>query len=271
MIEQNDSRNTKTNACHGLGMLAVAALLIVTASVQGAGSEAEKALKQAAAQGKFTYLLFYKDKDDAVKAMQSVVNTVVTELGARAVKAEVAVQAEGDKGLVDKFRVQGAPMPLVLVIAPNGAVTGSAVGTGKSETLKAAIVGPRAAECLKLLQTGKLVLVCVQNAQSKAAKEAIKGVDAFKAEEKIKAFTASVTIDPEDAAEKEFLVQLGIDSKLETATTVVIAPPGRIIGAYSGAVDPEKLFADLGRAMSGGGCGSGSGCGSGCGGKRGCK
>src|SRR5208283_2699955 len=55
-----------------------------------------------------------------------------------------------------------APMPLVLAVAPNGAVTGAIPLKLTEAQVGQAFVSPIAAQCLKAVQSRKLVLLCVQ-------------------------------------------------------------------------------------------------------------
>ena len=59
-------------------------------------------------------------------------------------------------------------MPLVLAVAPNGAVTGGFPTTFEKQQLVDAIATPSTQKCLKALQDGKLVFLCVQNGETKS-------------------------------------------------------------------------------------------------------
>ena len=172
--------------------------------------------------------------------------------------------APAEKGLVDKYRLGAAPMPLVLVVAPNGAITSGLVGPqATEEALQNALASPCMQKCLKALQEGKLVFLCAQNKATKTNEAALKGVNDFKADARFDKFTEIVQVDPTDAAEAKFLAQLKIEPKTDEAVTAFLAPPGAIIGTYKGATDKNALVSAITAAASGG-CGP-SGCGpSGC-------
>ncbi len=70
-----------------------------------------------------------------------------------------------EKAIVDKFDLERAPMPLVLAIAPNGAITGGFPTKFEEQQLLDAFATPGTEKLIKSLQNGKLVFVCVQNAK----------------------------------------------------------------------------------------------------------
>ena len=222
------------------------------------------ALERAAAAGKYLLVLFYRDNDDSTKAMKKVFAGAAGKLTGKANSITINVADDAEKDIVAKFGVDRAPMPLALVVAPTGAVTGGFPGKVTEEQLSGAFVSPGLASCLTALQAGKLVFLCVQNASTKSNDVALKGVQAFKADARYGNFTEIVSVDPTDAAESKFLAQLQIDPKTTEAVTAFMAPPGAVVAKYTGATDKDAMIATLTAATSGG-CGP-SGCApSGCG------
>jgi len=151
-------------------------------------------------------------------------------------------------------------MPLVLALAPNGAITTGLPNSFDAKQLMDAFVSPAMEKCLKALQERKLVLLCIQNGATKLNKEAMQGVQDFKADARFAAATEVVTLNPTDDAEGKFLSQLQVSPKTEEATTVLLAPPAVVLFKTAGATAKENLVTALQSAMSG--CGSG-GCGPG--------
>jgi hypothetical protein len=144
-------------------------------------------------------------------------------------------------------------MPLTLVVAPAGAITGGFVGEVTAAQLSGAFVGPGTATCLKALQDNKLVLLCVQNASTKSNDAALKGAREFKADARYEKVTEIVSMDPSDAAESKLLGQLQISPKTSQAVTAFLAPPGSVVAKYTGATDKNTLVAALTAATSGSG------------------
>jgi len=222
------------------------------------------ALERAAATNKYLLLLFYRNDDDSTRTMKKVVASAAAKLASKANSITINVADAAEKDIVAKLGVDRAPMPLALVVAPTGAITGGFPGKVTEEQISGAFVSPGLASCLTALQAGKLVFLCVQNASTKSNDVALKGVQAFKADARYGKFTEIVSVDPTDAAETKFLAQLKIDPKTDVAVTAFMAPPGAVVAKYNGATDKNTIIATLTAATSGG-CGSGGCAPSGCG------
>ncbi len=117
-----------------------------------------------------------------------------------------------ETAIVNKFQVTKAPMPLVLVLAPNGAVTSSFPGNFTKEQLLGALGTPSSEKLLGSLQQGKLVLVCLQNGKTRWNAEAMSGVRAFKADQRYAAAIEVLVLDPHAAVERPLLAKLGINA-----------------------------------------------------------
>ena len=213
------------------------------------------ALDRAAAAKKYLLILFYRNDDDSTKAMKKVVAGAAGKLAGKTNSVTINVAEDAEKDIVAKFGVDRAPMPLALVVAPSGAITGGFPSKVTEEQLSGAFVGPGTATCLKALQDNKLVLLCVQNASTKSNDAALKGAQAFKADARYEKVTEIVTVDPSDAAESKFLGQLKIDPKTSQAVTAFIAPPGSVVAKYTGATNKNTLVAALTAATSASGGG----------------
>ena len=223
------------------------------------------AMEKAAEGKKYLFALFRKEEDSQTSAMRAVLEEVMEEVADKADSVEVNVTASSERAIVDKFGLDRAPMPLVLAIAPNGAITGGFPTEVDKQKLLGAFASPCAAECMMHLQENKLVFVCVQNGNTESNDEALKGLRDFKADARFAQATEIVMLDPTDTAEAGFLKDLQVDRKTETAVTVFLAPPGMPVAMYEGATTKDELVATLQKASSAcgpGGCGP-SGCGPG--------
>ncbi len=224
------------------------------------------AMKKAAEHNKYLFALFHKEDNDQLAAMRKELTTAMKQVADRADMVDVDISAASEKDMVDQYDLDYAPMPLLLAIAPNGAVTGGFPGRVQAQRLTDVFVSPCTAECLKGFQDRKLVFLCVKNAQTASGKEAMRGVRAFKRDERFAEDTEIIVVDPADKAESQLLFDLEIDPKTQDAVTVFFAPPGRCIGQFQGATTLDDLVETLAAAMSGcsscgpGGCGPG-GCG----------
>jgi hypothetical protein len=232
--------------------------------VQGSGKGMD-AIKQAGEAGKYLFLFFSKTDNDQTLAMRKVFDKAMEKVADRAQWVTIDVADPAEKAIVAKLDVGRAPMPLVLAMAPNGAITGGFPTKFEEQQLLDAFATPCTQKAIKQLQDGKLVFVCVQNDKTKSNDAAMQGIREFKADARFASATEIVMLDPADSAEASFLADLKIDPKTEEAVTAFLAPPGSAIAEYKGATDKAELVAAILKASSGG-CGPGAGsCGpSGC-------
>ncbi len=233
-----------------------------TAEVKATGAGIA-AIQEAAQAKQYLFAFFWKSKDDQTIAMNEVLDTAIKNSNGRARSVSVCVADTSEKSIVEMFGLDRAPMPLVLAIAPNGAVMGGFPTKCTEEELLSAFGSPCTERCMKALQAGKLVLLCAQNSATTYNDEALNGVREFKADERYAKHTELVMLDPSDTAETSFLADLKIDPKESQAVTAFLAPPGAVIAEYKGATVKDELIAALQKASTGcgpGGCGPG-GCG----------
>ncbi|HUT94590.1 MAG TPA: hypothetical protein VMY37_34360 [Thermoguttaceae bacterium] len=218
------------------------------------------AMEKAAEAKKYLFALFRKEEDGQTAAMRSVLQEAMKEVADRADSVEVSVSAASERAIVDKFDLDRAPMPLILAIAPNGAVTGGFPTKVEKQELLKAFASPCTEKCMKQLQENRLVFLCVQNGTTESKDAAMEGVRQFKADARFAQATEIVMLDPTDAAEADFLKDLQIDPKTEVAVTVFLAPPGMPVARYEGATSKDEIVATLQKASSAcgpGGCGPG--------------
>jgi hypothetical protein len=223
------------------------------------------AIRAAAAANKYLFVFFSKADDEQTRAMRVVFDGTMKKASDRAQWAALNVTDSQEKDIVVKFDLSRAPMPLVLAIAPNGAVTGGFPSRFTETQLLDAFASPVLQQVMKHLQNRRLVFVCVHNDKTKSNDLAMQGVNEFKADERFASATEIVMLDPADPSEASFLADMKIDPKTEEAMTIFMAPPGAVVAEYKGATDKTELADTLQKASSGccpgGSCGPG-GCGS---------
>lgn len=218
------------------------------------------AIRRASAASRHLFLFLYTKNDEQTGTARKTFESAVGKIGDKADRAVVDCSAPAEKDLVEKFGLSTAPMPLILVIAPNGAITSGFPAIQVSEErLQGAFASPGMQKCLKALQERKLVILCAQNGNTKANTEAMSGVQAFKDDVRFAQITEIVKVDPADAGEAAFMAKLQLDPKTDQATTLVMAPPGAIVASFKGATDKDTLFAAIQKGCGSGGCGP-SGC-----------
>jgi hypothetical protein len=96
---------------------------------------------------------------------------------------------------------------------------------------------------MKAMQDGKIVLVCVQSTPQSTTPPAVLE---FQADPDFKNRIATVDFDPQDPAEGDFLKQLTMDAaNSEKIATVMLAPPGVLVGKYQASATQSQIAAEL--------------------------
>jgi len=213
-------------------------------------------------ENKHLFIFFYKEQNEKTLSQEKVFDEAVRNLGASANFMKVNTKDPAQKALVDKYNLKRTPMPFVLVMASNGAITGG-YSTFTSEQLSNAIVSDGTAKILKGLQDQKLVILALQNSKTMNNTAAMQGVTDFKADPRFSNATEIVMIDPSDSREHKFLSMLSLDTNITQAQTVLIAPPAEVLGTYQGPTTKKQLVDSVQNAASGccpGGCCPGGCC-----------
>lgn len=237
---------------------------VASRTVTPSTSKGLAAIDSAARNGKYLFIFFWKDNDEQSRNMFGVFQPAMAKMAQWADSIGVQTTDPNEKPVVDKFDVSRAPMPLVLALAPNGAITRGLPVKFTEQQLREALVSPCTARCMKALQDRKLVLLCVQNQRTQFSQAALSGAQDFKADARFAKATEIVTVNPEDRTEAAFLKELEVDPRTPQAVTVLLAPPGQPIAKFAGAVTKDQIVAKVAAAQSGpcanGQCGPG-GCG----------
>ncbi len=151
-------------------------------------------------------------------------------------------------------------MPLVIVVAPNGAVMGGFPTTFQEAQILGGFGTPAMQQALRGLQMQKLVFICIQNQQTQSNEAALYGVNEIKADPQFAQATEVVFLNPADPNEAKFLAQLQIDPTVTAAQTVMMAPPGSVLGKFMAGTTKSMI---LSKIQASGACGPGGVCGPG--------
>lgn len=246
--------------------LAVAAALVTGAACAASAaatapktSPAETGLRAAAKQKRYVFLTFYKRNDAASTKMLDEAKKLQAKHSDRANLVIADVGNAVHQGLVSRYGADRSPIPLTLVIAPNGAVTAGFPNAINKPDLSDAFVSTGMADVLKVLQDAKLAAVCLQNSKTKLNKESLAAAEGLKHGAQFRDVLDIVKVDPSDSAEAKLVQACRVDANTENAQLVVIAPPGRVVGTFDGTATAESIAAALTKALSGGTCGPGGG------------
>jgi len=194
--------------------------------------------------GHTTFLLFYRSND---RLTQTVYQTIKSGASKRKDAAILPIQVDdrAERGLIEKFDITRTPLPAVVTLAPNGAVTGVFSQQIKPEEVDGAIVSSGYAQCIKAMQSGRIVLLCVQPATRGFVP---KGVQEFQADRLYRERTQVVNISATDPGEAQFVKQLGLNARSASPQVVFMAPPGVMLGAYDANVTHAALATKLASA-----------------------
>lgn len=217
----------------------------VTGSIQaqeGGMSPGEAALVSAARDQEFLFILFHKANDDATRAMKQTLDRSLAGHQDKARAITVRADDPTEKALIARWELSRTPMPIVLAVAPNGAVTGGFPLKLTKQDVEEALVSPGMADCLAAMQSRKIVLLCVQPTDSGTVPD---GVKEFVADATYAPHTRVVKVRASDPAEADLLKSLQIDPRTSTPITALLLPPGRAVATFTGPVTKAHLVEKL--------------------------
>ncbi|MFO0900528.1 MAG: hypothetical protein U0836_24120 [Pirellulales bacterium] len=218
--------------------------LALLPSATSADSGPEAVLAGLSEQGKYTFLLFYRDTGPATKALDQALANELARCTDRAGGARVAVTDPAAKSLVQKLGISRAPMPMVVALAPNGAITGMFAKKLTAEMVDGAFVTPGMMESMKALQEKKLVLIRV--ASRNAPEQLPAAVTSLGADPRYKGRVALVSIAVDDEQEQRFRKELELaDDQIQGTVVALLAPPGVLVGKFSPNASVAEITAKL--------------------------
>ena len=219
---------------------------------QGVKSEIDKAQQK----GKSVFLVVTDNFEQNTEALMKIANDAKSKVK----KSEVIKLDRDDAAnaeLVSKYQLAGAPLPLVLVIAPNNVVAGGyTLQQASAELLISSIPSPKKAEVLKVLSEGKSVFIVVSNKNMDKKSNLINTCEqaCFEMEKKAKV----IEIDLDDTVEKTFMEELKINQSSTEPQTYVVNSKGQVTGNFNGDVKTSTLIATASKVPSSGCCPPGS-------------
>jgi hypothetical protein len=231
------------------GIVLTAGILFAASTLQAATPSAgQTALDRTAAQQKYTFIMFFRQDDRATRAMEQTISSELSSRGNRAKWLKVQVNNPAEKHLVSRFDATRLPMPTVMAVAPNGAVTGVYPLKVKAAEIDRSILTPQYAGIIKALQDQKVVLVCIQPAQGGFVP---RGVKELEADTNFQGHTYRIAVKADDPAERRFFEQVRVKNDIRSPVVVVFAPPGAFLGKFTANVTKKELAATLHKS---GGC-----------------
>ncbi len=232
--------------------------MLSAGTAQALPANARVAIEKASKAEMFLFLIFYEAKDASFTSLSGVMKefkkSSEKKISSYAAKASDLANRE----IIEKYGIRSSDLPVLLVIAPNGAITGGYSKTATADQLKqSVVVSDLMLKTLKPLQEQKIVLVSLQNASTKFNKETKNAVNDFSSDPQYKQFVTVVNADPIAPGSREFMNQCKITEKHSEAIIVVLLPPGRIGGVLKGnsTISKTTILGALQSCSPGGGSG----------------
>ncbi len=222
--------------------------LLLASSVQAQqptenSSSLQATLDGSAEAGKFTFIVFYREDSNSTRTMYQLATDGAAARSTQAVATAAQVDDPAEQALVERFGISRAPMPMTVVVAPNGAVTGLFARTITDEQLDVAIVTPTMMQCMKDLQDQKLVFVCLTRTEEC---EVPPGVQALSQDPLFSERVSLIALRIDDPNEARMFEQLQVDARqVNGPLSALIAPPGVLVGHYDARATVEEIAASI--------------------------
>jgi len=230
-------------------------VFLITGLIRSTGqtsAEIEKANKSC----KPVFLVAYNANGaDADKAF-SIANEAKTALKSASVIIKMNTTDAANNALVAKYRLAGAPMPLILVLDKNSTVTGGIpLKDATAAKLVEMIPTPKTSELVKAINEGKSVYVVAYKESMTNQKSVMDNcaVACGKMENK----SVILKVDMDDKKETKLLQTLKCDLNAKEPVTYVINSAGQITGTHNGLTDVNTLVSSAKKAPASSCCPSG--------------
>jgi hypothetical protein len=196
-----------------------------------------------AAAEKFTFLLFSKENNANTQRITGELTAALATRGDRTQWQALNITDPANREIVERYQLGRVPMPLVLCVAPNGAITGVMPGKVTEKAVEASLVSPTMTRCMKSLQAEKLVVVHLQNDASQPLPT---GATEFLADPAFKDRTVTESFVISDPNEARFLRDMKLDaSTVSSVSVVLLAPPGTLVGKFPATATGADIAAKL--------------------------
>lgn len=228
-------------------------VLIVLTGFLKVTAQTSAELDKAAKSVKPVFLVVYNANGAEADKAWSVANEAKTALKSSSVVVKMNTSDAANNALVVKYRLAGAPMPLILVLDKNGTVTGGLpLKDATSAKFVEMIPTPKTSELLKAISDGKSVYVVVYKESMTSHDKAMD--NCAMACGKMDNKSVTIKVDMDDKKEAKLLQTLRCDLNVKEPVTYVINTSGQVIGTHSGITDVNTLVASAKKAPAKSGC-----------------
>jgi len=231
-------------------------LLFITGMINVNGQTSAE-IEKAAKACKPVFLVAYNVNGAEADKAFSIANEAKTALKSSSVVIKMNTTDAANNAIVAKYRLAGAPMPLILVLDKNSTITGGLpLNDATAAKLVEMIPTPKTSELLKAIADGKSVYVVAYKESMTSHDKAMDNCAMACGKMENKSVTIKVEMD--DKKEAKLLQILKCDLNAKEPVTYVINKSGQVIGTHNGLIDVNTLVASAKKAPAGG-CGPSSG------------
>ncbi len=197
--------------------------------------------------GKAVFLIAYNAGGaDADKAV-SIANNAKKAFKVTPAVVKLNTSDAANSALVTKYRLAGAPSPLILVLDKNGNTAGGVpLKDATAEKLVDMIPTPKSSDLIKALGEGKSVYIVAYKESMSSKKTAMDNCAA--ACGKMDNQTVTIRVDMDDKNEAKLLKSLKCDLNAKEPVTYVINKSGQVSGTYNGLTDVNTLVSTAKKA-----------------------
>ena len=232
--------------------------LMPAAALEATGPAADASAALAAARERQAYTALYVHQGPEQRAgnlWESYEAALADDTFPDEVASAVLDLADGRQAaLIDELGIEGVDAPVVLLVAPNGAITGGNAQEVDIGMIRSGLLPALDQAIILAFQRQRGVLLCIETGDAAADGPAQVGVDAAMALAVVSDGIDKVTATPETAGRAELLANLRLPAQPEQPITMLLMPPGRVAGLIHGPTERDAIFALIARAQSGGGC-----------------
>ena len=238
-------------------ILSIMILAILMTGLIRVNAQTATEIEKAGKSCKPVFLVAYNATGaDADKAV-TIANEAKKNLKAASVVIKMNTTDAANSDLISKYRLAGAPLPLILVLDKNGTTAGGlALKDATSAKLIEMIPSPKTSELIKALSEGKSVYIVVYKESMTSKKSIVDNCAVACSKMDNKSATVLVALD--DKNETRLLQSLKSDPNAKEPITYVINKSGQVAGTYSGMTDVNMLVTTAKKAPAGGCCPGGA-------------
>ena len=205
---------------------------------QASSAKITEGIQASAKSGKYTYIMFYREHDGATRQMASAIDRQVSKTPELTSWVKVNVKDRSAAGLIKKYDATRLPMPTVMGVAPNGAITCVCQLKVSQEQLDNAILTPRYCKMVKKLQEQKITVVCLQPVRGGFVPA---GVTQLEKDPNLKKYVVRVSASADDVREARFFERMRVKTNIRKPVVLMFAPPGVYLGTFNAEVSGQEL------------------------------